>query len=83
MDDCTTPGTRVKYYRRKRKLSQRELDERADPSIDVVRKPEQGTRLTAGITSLQKLACALDVTIAELLHKVTQVGDVAADSGVS
>jgi transcriptional regulator with XRE-family HTH domain len=47
-------------------FSQRELAEAAGVSIDVIRKLEQEVRHTASITTLQKIARALDVDLATL-----------------
>lgn len=61
-------GQRIKALRG-RLYTQRELAERAGVSIDLVRKLEQGTRNTASVASLHKLAWALDVTLADLVGR--------------
>jgi transcriptional regulator with XRE-family HTH domain len=66
--DGTLPiGERIRRLRGKR-LTQRELADRAELSIDVVRSYEQGRRRPT-ITSLQAIARALDRDIADLLAK--------------
>ena len=48
-------------------LTQEELAERAEVSVDLIRRLEQGNRRTALIGSLYKLANALDVQLSVLL----------------
>ncbi|WP_245776110.1 helix-turn-helix domain-containing protein [Saccharopolyspora flava] len=48
-------------------FTQRQLAERAGVSVDLVRKLEQGTRNSASVASLHRLARALDVSLAELV----------------
>ncbi|GAA5045629.1 helix-turn-helix domain-containing protein [Nocardia callitridis] len=61
-------GVRIRQFRGKA-LTQRQLADQAGVSVDLVRKLEQGGRQTASIASLQKLARALDVDIADLLGR--------------
>ncbi|HET9141105.1 helix-turn-helix transcriptional regulator [Actinophytocola sp.] len=68
MDDRLDLGGRIRGLRGKL-LSQRELADRAQVSVDLIRKLEQGRRHTASIGSLQRIARALDVSIVELLGK--------------
>lgn len=64
-------------------LTQVELAERAGVSVDLIRKLEQERRHTASITSLHRIARALDVDIAELLAKATPMPrDAGPESGV-
>lgn len=82
MDDRLNIGARIRELRDDVGLSQRELAEAAGISIDVVRKLEQNNRQTASITSLQAIARALDVDIAQLLNKATPLPDATPMSGV-
>jgi transcriptional regulator with XRE-family HTH domain len=50
-------------------MSQLELARRAGVSKDIVSKLEQGSRRTASLDTLHKLAYALDVDIAELFPR--------------
>lgn len=61
-------GERIRELRGKL-YTQRELADRAGVSVDLVRKLEQGTRNTASVASLHKLARALDVTLADLVGR--------------
>ncbi|MGW4229815.1 helix-turn-helix domain-containing protein [Streptomyces sp. NPDC004980] len=61
MHQETGIGDRIALLRRRRKLTQEGLAERAGVSVDVVRKLEQGVRSTARLTTLNALARALDV----------------------
>ncbi|HEV8559037.1 MAG TPA: helix-turn-helix transcriptional regulator [Actinophytocola sp.] len=81
MDDRVEIGTRIRKLRAKL-LSQRELADKALVSVDLIRKLEQGRRHTASIGSLQRIARALDVSIAELLGKVTTLPSSDPDVGV-
>ena len=60
-------GNRLKRLRTERALSQAELAELADVSQDLIAKLEQGTRQSARLTSLTRLANALDVELSELI----------------
>lgn len=66
--DEPTIGQRIRQLRGST-LTQVELAAAADVSVDLIRKLEQGARHTASITSLHRIARALDVGIAELLSK--------------
>ncbi|MBV8542454.1 MAG: helix-turn-helix transcriptional regulator [Pseudonocardiales bacterium] len=59
-------GERIRELRKPR-LTQHDLAAMADVSVDVIRKLEQGRRHTASIGTLQRIARALDVDVAELL----------------
>jgi transcriptional regulator with XRE-family HTH domain len=63
-------------------MTQHELAATADVSVDLVRKLEQGRRHTASITSLHKIAKALDVDTAELLARATPLASADLDCGV-
>jgi len=64
-----TIGSQLKRLRGERGLSQAELAERAGVSPDLIAKLEQGIRQSARLTSLVKLARALDVGLPELLDR--------------
>jgi transcriptional regulator with XRE-family HTH domain len=74
-------GARIRQLRGKL-LTQRELADRAQVSVDVVRKLEQGQRHTASIGSLQRIARALDVSIDELIGKPAAVPSPDPHAGV-
>ncbi|MER7014583.1 helix-turn-helix transcriptional regulator [Saccharopolyspora sp. NPDC000359] len=59
-------GDRIRQLRGKL-YTQRELADKAGVSVDLVRKLEQGTRTSARVENLHKLARALDVTLADLI----------------
>ncbi|PXX65451.1 transcriptional regulator with XRE-family HTH domain [Nocardia tenerifensis] len=80
MDDSSI-GVRIRLFRGKT-LTQRQLADQAGVSVDLVRKLEQGGRQTASIASLQKLARALDVDIADLIGKRAGVPSADPDSGI-
>ncbi|MBQ6640714.1 MAG: helix-turn-helix transcriptional regulator [Saccharopolyspora sp.] len=63
-------GVRIRELRG-RLYTQRQLAERAAVSVDLVRKLEQGTRNTASVASLHRIARALDVTLADLMGRAT------------
>lgn len=62
-------GDRLRRARRDRVLTQEQLAERAGVSRDLVRKLEQGRRSTARLSSLVRLADALDVELSALVGK--------------
>lgn len=64
-------GDRVARLRARRDLTQESLAEVAGVSVDTVRKLEQGQRLTARLSTLNKLARALDVETSVLLGQPT------------
>ncbi len=66
-------------------LTQEELAERATVSVDLVRRLEQGSRSTARIGSLYRLAGALDVDLGTLLSQpgVLQPGRGTGKAAVS
>ncbi|MEV7014045.1 helix-turn-helix transcriptional regulator [Streptosporangium sp. NPDC051022] len=69
MDDGSTIGIQLKRIRKVRSLTQEELAERAGLSRDIVAKLEQGQRKSARVTTLIRLANALDVDLSELTGK--------------
>jgi transcriptional regulator with XRE-family HTH domain len=81
MHDRPGVGARIRQLRGKL-LSQRELADRAQVSVDLIRKLEQGRRHTASIGSLHRIARALDVDTAELLSKATPLPSTNPDAGV-
>lgn len=75
-------GARIKQFRGKA-ISQRELAERAEISIEVIRALEQGKRTGASIGTLHKIARALDVDIADLVGKRYGIPTDNPDAGVT
>ncbi|MGQ4598084.1 helix-turn-helix domain-containing protein [Nocardia sp. R6R-6] len=61
-------GARIRRFRGKR-LTQKQLAEHAEVSHDLIKKLERGARQGASIASLQKIARALDIDIADLVGK--------------
>lgn len=80
MDDSAI-GVRIRRFRGKA-LTQRQLADQAGVSVDLVRKLEQGGRQTASIASLQKIARALDVDIADLIGKRHGIPSTNPDAGI-
>lgn len=76
----STIGERVKQLRLERtpRMTQRELAERAGVSVDLISKLEQGQKQTALVTTLHKIAGALDVDVTALLARPTRI-DVSED----
>ncbi|MET9285516.1 helix-turn-helix transcriptional regulator [Nocardia beijingensis] len=79
--DESSIGVRIRQFRGKA-LTQRQLADQAGVSVDLVRKLEQGGRQTASIASLQKIARALDVDIADLIGKRQGVPSTNPDAGI-
>lgn len=69
MSDPGIIGQQLRNLRVERGLSQAELAELSDLSVDLIAKLEQGTRQDARISTLSRLASALDVDLARLLDK--------------
>ena len=63
-----TIGERIRELRDPR-YTQVDLAVAADVSVDVIRKLEQGRRLTASIGTLQRIARVLDVDVGELMGR--------------
>ncbi|GAA5041605.1 transcriptional regulator with XRE-family HTH domain [Thermocatellispora tengchongensis] len=74
MGDVSTIGAHLKAIRNERGLSQEALAERAGLSKDLISKLEQGRRHSCRITSLMKLANALDVELTALTGKRERLG---------
>jgi transcriptional regulator with XRE-family HTH domain len=74
-------GLRLRQLRRNVPLTQDELAAAAGVSSDVVRKLEQGRRLSARTSTLVALANALDVDLSELVGKRPRL-DRGADASV-
>ena len=70
-----TIGARIKQLRLRRAptMTQRELAERAGVSVDLISKLEQGSKRSCRLTSLHKIAAALDVDVAALLPRPARV----------
>lgn len=67
-DEHKAIGERIRELRG-RLYTQRQLAERAEVSVDLVRKLEQGARNSASVASLHRLARALDVSLSDLLGR--------------
>jgi len=78
-----TIGERIRELRTRQgpQLTQRELAELAGISVDVIRKLEQGTKRTALVGTLQKIAHALDVDVSALLGRQRLAFHDAASDG--
>jgi transcriptional regulator with XRE-family HTH domain len=74
-------GARIKK-RRGKLLTPQELADRAQVSVDVIRKLEQGQRHTASVDVLQRIARALDVPLSRLLDKQAAVPSEDPAAGV-
>ncbi|MFC5824968.1 helix-turn-helix domain-containing protein [Nonomuraea insulae] len=74
MTDASTIGERLRAARTARGMKQEELAEAADLSRDLIAKLEQGVRKSARLTSLIKLANALDVELSALVGKRDRLG---------
>ncbi|WP_033400777.1 helix-turn-helix domain-containing protein [Actinokineospora enzanensis] len=70
MSDDASLGVRIKRARKRRQLTQEQLAERAEVSADLVRKLEQEVRHTASMSSLTRMARALDIELSQLLGQV-------------
>ncbi len=81
MDGRSQIGARIKELRDKL-LTQQELADQAQVSVDLIRKLEQGRRHTASIPSLHRIARALDVDITALLAKPTTMPSADPNSGI-
>jgi transcriptional regulator with XRE-family HTH domain len=62
-------GDRLRRLRTERGLTQEGLAGRSDISVDLIKKLEQGQRESARLTTLVKLANALDVPLSELTDR--------------
>ncbi|MFC1566739.1 helix-turn-helix domain-containing protein [bacterium] len=59
----------IKKYRKKNKLSQQKLAEKASVSYNAVTKIEQGAALSPTIHTIAKIAGAFNISIDELIAK--------------
>ena len=64
-------GDRIRTARKRVKMSQEELARRAGMSLNGVAILERGVRTDPHVSTLSKLAEALDVPIIELLEETT------------
>ena len=78
--DSNTIGAHLRQARNERGLTQEELAERAGVSRDIIAKLEQGTRESARITTLTKLANALGITVSALLGHGAHLADLPTTS---
>ncbi|WP_227980007.1 helix-turn-helix domain-containing protein [Nocardia spumae] len=76
-----TIGDRIKRFRGKA-FTQKELAEAAEVSTDLISKLEQNKRERTSLTSLRKIARALDIDVAELVGKRSGVPTGNFDAGV-
>ncbi|MEV6868739.1 helix-turn-helix transcriptional regulator [Streptosporangium subroseum] len=75
MNDVSVIGKQLKKFREDRDYTQEELAERAGlASRDIIAKLEQGRRQSARLTTLIKLANALDVDLSALTDKRDRMG---------
>src|SRR6266511_1529410 len=85
MTDAKLPsgGQRIKHlrYQQMPRMTQRELAERAGVSVDLISKLEQGTKQTALLVNLHRIAAALDVDVSALLARPERVEAAVADDG--
>ncbi|ONI90782.1 transcriptional regulator [Actinosynnema sp. ALI-1.44] len=82
MGDHELPiGARIRSLRGKL-LTQQQLADAAQVSVDLIRKLEQGKRHTASIGSLHRIARALDVDLSELLARPTSMPSNNPNTGV-
>ncbi|XVV02729.1 helix-turn-helix domain-containing protein [Actinosynnema sp. CA-248983] len=72
MSDDLSLGERIKRKRRGR-LTQEQLAEKAGVSVDLIRKLEQEVRHTASMSSLTSIARALDVDVPQLLGQTSTI----------
>lgn len=79
-----TIGQRIAAYRTQRtpRFTQHQLAERAGVSYDVIRKLEQDRKLSARITTLTKIAQALDVDLSALVGRANHLESVPDDGGL-
>lgn len=71
MDYQESIGDRIARQRARQKLTQEQLAERANLSVDVVRKLEQGRRQTARLATLNAIARVLDIEPSVLVGQPT------------
>jgi transcriptional regulator with XRE-family HTH domain len=69
LSEPNTIGERLRQLRGGRSMTQEDLAAAAGLSVDLIAKLEQGRKQSARVTSLIKLADALDVDLSELVGK--------------
>lgn len=69
MSEPSMIGRNLREFRNDRGLSQEGLAEAAGVSVAIISKLEQGSRVTARITTLTRIANALDVELSELVDR--------------
>lgn len=74
MSEPSTIGAHLRAIRRERNMTQEELAVAADVSRDLIAKLEQGRRESARVTTLMKLANALDVDLSDLTGTRDRIG---------
>lgn len=82
MSKHSTIGDRIADLRDYRGLTQEQLAERSGVSVDTIQKLEQNVRLGARITTLEKLARALDIELPRLLGQLTTTADLPDGGGL-
>ncbi|GAA0645615.1 helix-turn-helix transcriptional regulator [Kutzneria viridogrisea] len=80
-EDSLMLGDRLKAARGRR-MTQRELAERAEVSLDLIKSLEQGKRASTTVRTLHRLARALDTTVGQLLGQPTALPSATPGSGV-
>ncbi|WP_433268973.1 helix-turn-helix domain-containing protein [Actinosynnema sp. CS-041913] len=73
MSDDLTLGERIKRARTRRQFTQEQLAEKAEVSVDLIRKLEQGVRHTASMSSLTRIARAVDKDVPQLLGQTSTI----------
>ena len=73
MRDDPSLGERIRRARTARRLTQEQLAEKAEVSVDLVRKLEQGVRHTASMSSLTRIARAVDKDVPQLLGQTATI----------
>jgi transcriptional regulator with XRE-family HTH domain len=74
MSEPSTIGEHLKRVRKEHGYTQEGLAEKASLSVDVIRKLEQNVRTSARMTTLMRLANALDTDLTELTGKRERLG---------
>ena len=84
MTSAGSIGERIRQLRTERmpRLTQRELAEKSGISVDLISKLEQGTKQSALLTTLTKIARALDVDVSALISQPVRVDTEQDDSGL-
>lgn len=75
-------GERVKRARTSRRLTQEQLAEKAQVSVDLIRKLEQGVRHTASMGSLTRIARAVDKDVPQLLGQTSTIAPLVDEEAV-